>query len=165
MPSAASSGCAWPLEHPELVGEGGVVQNYCAFDSNPIRFSKGQRLKTHSKALRDEIAEVSKPCSFPPPLPQPLSTPAGAERGAQQPYVANALSGVAFTCNGQHSNLPGTTGAWGHTDIACRHFEGWRFMVNSSTSNTQPHTVVGSPFSPGGVRGGGAVQELLHRRY
>ena len=43
-----------------------------------------------------------------PPLPQPLSTPAGAERGAQQPYVANALSGVAFTCRRQHSNLPGT---------------------------------------------------------
>ena len=43
-----------------------------------------------------------------PPLPQPLSTPAGAERGAQQPYVANAVSGVAFTRNGQHSNLQGT---------------------------------------------------------
>ena len=43
-----------------------------------------------------------------PPLPQPLSTPAGGIRRAQQPYVANALSGVAFTCNGQHSNLPGT---------------------------------------------------------
>ena len=105
-----------------------------------------------------------------PPLPQPLSTPAGGIRGAQQPYVANALSGVAFTRNGQHSNLPGTTGAWGHTDIACVHFEGWRFTVNSSTSNTRPHTVVGSPFSPGGageglgVRVGVAAQELLHSR-
>ena len=113
----------------------------------------GARLQTFQSLVR------------PPPLPQPLSTPAGGIRGAQQPYSANAVCGVAFTGNGQHSNLPGTTGAWGHTDIACRHFEGWRFMVNSSTSNTQPHTVVGSPFSPGGVRGGGAVQELLHRRY
>ena len=43
-----------------------------------------------------------------PPLPQPLSTPAGAERGAQQPYAANALSGVPFTRSRQHSNLPGT---------------------------------------------------------
>ena len=43
-----------------------------------------------------------------PPLPQPLSTPAGGIRGAQQPYSANALSGVAFTCGRQHSNLPGT---------------------------------------------------------
>ena len=46
--------------------------------------------------------------SSPPPLPQPLSTPAGAERGAQQPYVANALCGVEFMCNRQRSNLPGT---------------------------------------------------------
>ena len=44
-----------------------------------------------------------------PPLPQPLSTPAGAERGAQQPYVANAVCGVAFTGRRQHSNSPGTT--------------------------------------------------------
>ena len=66
-----------------------------------------------------------------PPLPQPLSTPAGAERGAQQPYVANALSGVAFTCRRQHSNLPGTACAGNPIDAVCVHFEGWRLTVNS----------------------------------
>ena len=64
------------------------------------------------------IKVIQRPCGtrlqklqrlvLPPPLPQPLSTPAGAERGAQQPYVANALFGVAFTRRGQHSNVPGT---------------------------------------------------------
>ena len=81
-----------------------------------------------------------------PPLPQPLSTPAGAERGAQQPYSANALSGVAFTRNGQHSNSPGTTLAWDSNDAACVRFEGWRLTVNSTTSNTRPHRAVELPF-------------------
>ena len=105
----------------------------------------------------------------------PLSTPSGGIRGAQQPYVANALCGVAFTCNGQHSNLPGTAGVWGDTDAACvdfegwqrtvnftplktrphtaveGQFEGWRLTVNLSTSNTRPNRAVGPPFPPGGA--------------
>ena len=45
---------------------------------------------------------------FPHSLPPPSLAPPG-ERGSQQPYVANAVCGVAFTRHGQHSNLPGTS--------------------------------------------------------
>ena len=44
---------------------------------------------------------------FPHSLPPPSLAPPG-ERGSQQPYVANAVCGVEFTRNGQHSNLPET---------------------------------------------------------
>jgi hypothetical protein len=50
---------------------------------------------------------------FPPPLPQPLSTPAGAERGAQQPYLANAFAWLSskgadnlLSDRGQVGDLP-----------------------------------------------------------
>ena len=82
-----------------------------------------------------------------PPLPQPLSTPAGAERGAQQPYSANALYGVAFTRNGQHSNSPGAARVWDATDAACVHFEGWRSTVNAIPLKTRPQPAVEDHFA------------------
>ena len=46
-------------------------ENYYVFSSCLRRCGKGWRCKSHSKALRDEIAEVSTPCSFPPSPPTP----------------------------------------------------------------------------------------------
>ena len=145
------------------------------------------------KALRDEIAEVSTPCSFPPSPPTPLHP----RRGDQ--VSSTALCGQRFVWGGVHAQQPtfklaGNRVSLAHTAAACVHFEdwqstvnaissktrphmalkgrfeGWRFTLNSTTSNTRPHTAVELPFSPGGareglgVRVGVAAQELLHFR-
>ena len=84
------------------------------------------------------------------------------------------VCGQRFVWGGVHVQRPtfkpaGNHVSPAHTDAACVHFEGWRLTVNSTTSNTRPHTAVGSPFPPGGageglgVRVGVAAQELLHR--
>ena len=144
------------------------------------------------KALRDEIAEVSTPCSFPPSPPTPLHPRRGGKGSS------TTIFGQRFVWGGVHAQRPtfklaGNHGSLAHTDAACVHFEGgqstlkytplkprpqpavegpfegWRLTVNSSTSNTRPHRAVGSPFPPGGageglgVRVGVAAQELLHR--
>ena len=85
-------------------------KNCYIVDSCLRKLYKGLRLKNHSnaKGLAGRDCRRFKVLFIPPPLPQPLSTPAGGIRGAQQPYAANALYGVAFTRNGQHSNSPGT---------------------------------------------------------
>ena len=167
-------------------------KNCYIVDSCSRRSGMGQRPKSHSKALRKQIAEVSTPCSFPPSPPTPLHPRRGDE------VSSTTLFGQRFVRGGVHAQTPtfklaGNQLSLAHTAAACVHFEGgqstlkstplkprpqpavegrfegWRLTVNSFTSNTRPHRVVGPPFSPGGareglgVRVGVAAQELLYR--
>ena len=158
------------------------------------RSGKGERLKSQAKALRCEMVEISKPCSFPPPSPP---TPLHPRRGDQG--SSTTLFGQRCVRGGVHAQRPtfklaGNQRPSKRVDTACvhfegwqrtvnappsnplphtavkDHFEGWRCTVNSTTSNTRPHGAVGPPFSPGGAREGLGVrvgvttQELLHSR-
>ena len=151
-------------------------KNCYIIDSCLRRAGKGWRHKTHLKALRDEIAEVSEPCSSPPSPPTPLHP----RRGDQ--VSSTTLCGQRFVWGGVHAQGPtfkpaGNHVSLAHTAAARVRFEGWRFTVNSSPSNTRPHTAaspqpLSRPAPPGrageglglGVRMGVTAQKLLHRR-
>ena len=168
-------------------------KNCYIFGSCSRSSSKGQRPTRHTKALRDEIAEVFNALFIPPSPPTPLHPRRGDEvssttvfgqrcvRGgvhAQQPTFKLAgnrvsLAHTAAACvhfEGWQSTVNATTLKTRPHAAVEGHFEGWRFTVNSTTSDTRPHRAVGSPFSPGGareglgVRVGVAAQELLHSR-
>ena len=185
--AAPSGGC-----HPSSAWRSGLQRKNCyIFGSCLRRCGKGWWHKSHSKALRDEIAEVSKPCSFPPSPPTPLH-PRRGDQGS-----STAIFGQRFVWGGVHVQRPtfklaGNRGPCKCVEAARVHFEGgqstvnatplktrpqpaveshfesWRLTVNSTTSNTRPHPAVGSPDPPGGageglgVRVGVAAQELLH---
>ena len=150
-------------------GLGGVAEYCYTLNSGLLRYSKVQRPKSHSKALRDEIAEVSKPCSFPPSPPTPLHPRRGGKGSS------TAISGQRFVWGGVHVRTPtfkrvGNQRPRKRVDAACVHFEGWpgtenftplktrphaavegqfegwRLTVNSITSNTRPHRAVELPF-------------------
>ena len=148
---APTSGC-WPPISSRTVGVL-HLKNCYIFDSCLRRCGKGQRHKSHSKALRNQIAEVFKPCSFPPSPPTPLH-PRRGDQGS-----STTLCGQRFVWGGVHVRTPtfkpagNRVSLWPH-DAACVRFEGWRLTVNSSTFNTRPHRAVGPPLPPGGAREG-----------
>ena len=132
-------------------------KNCFIFSSCLRRCGKGWRCKSHSEAFRDEIAETSTPCSFPPSPPTPLHPRRGGKGSS------TTVCGQRFVWGGVHVQTPtfklaGNRVSLAHTAAACVHFEGWRLTVNLSTSNTRPHRAVGSPFPPGGAGEGLGVR-------
>ena len=75
-------------------------KNCYIFGSCSRRSCKGKRPKSHSKALRDEIAETSRSCSFPPSPPTPLH-PRRGDQGS-----STALCGQRFVRGGVHVQTP-----------------------------------------------------------
>ena len=128
-------------------------KNCYIFGSCSRRSGKGQRPKNHSKALRNEIAEVSTPCSFPPSPPTPLHPRRGDQVGL------TAVFGQRCVRGGVHVQMPifklaGNHVSLAHTAVAFVRFEGWRLTVNSTPLKTRPHRAVELPGPPGGARKG-----------
>ena len=137
-------------------------KNCYIVDSCLRRCSKGQRPKSHSKALRGEIAETSRSCSFPPSPPTPLH-PRRGDQGS-----STTIFGQRFVRGGVHGQRPtfklaGNQGPGNWVDAACVYFEGWRLTVNSTTFNTRPHRAVELTSSPRrgwrGVGGEGGTEQ------
>ena len=126
-------------------------------------------MQSHAKALRNQVAETSRSCSFPPSPPTPLH-PRRGDQGS-----STAIFGQRFVRGGVHAQTPtfkrvGNQRPRKRVDAACVHFEGWpgtenftplktrphaavegqfegwRLTVNSITSNTRPHRAVELPF-------------------
>ena len=126
-------------------------------------------MQSHAKALRNQVAETSRSCSFPPSPPTPLH-PRRGDQGS-----STAIFGQRFVRGGVHAQTPtfkrvGNQRPRKRVDAACVHFEGWpgtenftplktrphadvegqfegwRLTVNSTTSNTRPHRAVELPF-------------------
>ncbi len=104
---------------PGGTGKGLQCKNCSIFGSCSRRCGKGWRCKSHSKALRKQVAETSTPCSL-PPLPQPHPR-------REDQVGLTALCGQRFVWGRVHAQRPTfkfagnqTAGKW--VGAACVHF-------------------------------------------
>ena len=110
---------------PGGTGKGLQCKNCSIFGSCSRRCGKGWRCKSHSKALRKQVAETSTPCSFPPSPPTP--PPPGGSGGLNSPMWPTVCLGSSSraTANIQICREPDSRQV------------GWRCLRSLSLSSDQ----------------------------